>query len=300
MDGLGRHPAGRKFTLLLGAVLAIGCSTAAAPSQLPNLAPADLVRKAVARELAATNEPTNLMFRSRKETRSGSQTRLYVETRDAMAGMLIALNDKPLTPEQRAAEERHLDGLANNPEELRRKQKQEKEDNDRVTRIVRALPEAFLYEYDGTETGNARVGKPGDELVRLKFRPNPQYDPPSRVEQVLGGMQGILLIDAQQYRIAQIDGTLFKDVSFGWGILGHLDKGGRFQVDEGSVAEGCWGIKRMTLNFTGRILLFKKLTIKSDEVYSDYRRVSDDLSFAQGVELLKKTALAANNHGGPA
>jgi hypothetical protein len=114
------------------------------------------------------------------------------------------------------------------------------------------------------------------------------------VEQVLSGMQGTVLIDAQQHRIAKIDGTLFKDVSFGWGILGHLDKGGRFQVEQGEVAEGRWDIERMSLSFTGRILLFKGLNIKSEEVYSDYRRVDDDLSFAQGVALLKKTVESAH------
>ena len=33
-------------------------------------------------------------------------------------------------------------------------------------------------------------------------------------------MQGHILIDAKLNRIALIDGTLQKDVSFGWGILG--------------------------------------------------------------------------------
>jgi hypothetical protein len=43
----------------------------------------------------------------------------------------------------------------------------------------------------------------------------------------------------------------------------------------------------MSLDFTGRVLLFKSLKIKSNEIYSDFRP-APDLSFAQGVELLKK------------
>jgi len=53
-------------------------------------------------------------------------------------------------------------------------------------------------------------------LVRLKFRPNPKYSPPSHVEQILTGLEGYLLIDADQHRIAKIDGTLGKEVGFGW------------------------------------------------------------------------------------
>lgn len=43
----------------------------------------------------------------------------------------------------------------------------------------------------------------------------------------------------------------------------------------------------MSLAFTGKILLFKSLSIKSDEVLTDFRRVPDDTTFPQGVELLK-------------
>ena len=88
------------------------------------------------------------------------------------------------------------------------------------------MPSAFIYEYAGIETGQPGIGKPGDELVRLTFRPNLKYDPPTRIEQVLTGMRGYVLIDANRNRLAKIDGVLYKDVSFGWGILGHLDRGG--------------------------------------------------------------------------
>src|SRR5262249_37654310 len=146
------------------------------------------------------------------------------------------------------------------------------------------------------EMGNEAIGKSGQELLRLKFHPNPKYEPPSRVEQVLTAMQGYLLIDADKNRIAKIDGTLMKDVSFGWGILGHLDHGGHFVVTQAEKDHGHWEITRMELSFTGKLLLFKSLNIKSTEVFSNFLAVPPDLTFAQGVELLKKreAVLAAN------
>src|SRR5262249_55847405 len=172
--------------------------------------------------------------------------------------------------------------------ELKRKEKAENEDAERVTRIMKALPDAFLYDQDGTEIGTQETGRASDQLVRLRFRPNPQYVPPSRVEQVLTGMQGSLLIDADRHRIAKIDGTLIKEVSFGWGFLGHLDKGGHFMVQQAEVVKDNWEITRMSLAFTGRILLVKALNIKSDEVFSNFRPAPSGLTFAQGVDLLKK------------
>ncbi|MFZ0300898.1 MAG: hypothetical protein WAM13_21295 [Candidatus Sulfotelmatobacter sp.] len=258
----------------------------------------ELVRAAVANEVAVANDDSiKHMFRSRKQAPQGSQTRLYVETRSAMAGMTIAYNDQPLTPEQMQGEENHLAGLVSDPEQLSRKHSQEQQAAERTLRIVKALPEAFLYDYDGDEPGTAQLGKEGNRLVRLKFRPNPAYEAPSRVEQVLEGMQGFLLIDPTARRIARIDGTLFKEVGFGWGILGHLDKGGHFLVDQSDVGDGSWEISRMSLSFTGKILIFKSIVIKSDEVFSDFRRVPGDTTFAQGVNMLKaEEAKLAEDH----
>ena len=115
----------------------------------------------------------------------------------------------------------------------------------------------------------------------------PSYSPPSRVEQVLAGMQGYLLIDGAAHRIARIDGTLFRDVNFGWGIIGHLDKGGYFRVQQADVGEGCWELTSMSLRVTGKILVFKGISMITDEIFSDFQRVPGDLPFAKGVDLLK-------------
>jgi hypothetical protein len=263
--------------------------------EFAGVSPKEMVRAAVANEVAA-NDNVRHMFRSRKQNAQGSQTRLYVETQQATAALTIAYNDKPLNPDQKRDEANRLSALESSPEQLSRKHAQEAENSQRSLAIMKAMPEAFLYEYDGDLTGGNGVGGDGHKLVRLKFHPNPAYQPPSHVEQVLVGMQGVLVIDPVAKRIAQIDGTLFKEVAFGWGILGHLDKGGHFLVDQCDVGNGSWQISHMSLSFTGKILLFKNLAIQSDETFSDFRRVPDTLTFAQGVKLLEaeESKLAEN------
>src|SRR5579862_883825 len=254
----------------------------------PQISADELVRQTVANEIAANNNPAvKHMFRSRKQTPRGTQTRLYVETNDAMAGLLIAQNDQPVSPDHQKAENDHLMWLMNDPDQLRKKRAREKDDADRTLRMVKALPNAFRYEYAGTQAGVANMGKTGDELVRLKFTPNPSYSPPSHEEQVFAGMEGYLLIDVSEKRIAKIDGTLFRPVSFGWGIIGHLDRGGYFRVQQADVGQGAWEITAMALKMTGKILMFKSISINSDEVLSDFQRVPENLPFAKGVELLK-------------
>jgi hypothetical protein len=299
-------------TRVLGALIVVllagthATSTSAAARPVPaasSINPGELVRTAVAHEVAAYNDSSpKHMFRSFKQTPQGSTTRLYVETSEAMAGLTIAYNDKPLSPTQLQGEEDRLTTLLQNPDQLKHKHAQEQENADRTLRIVKALPDAFLYTYDGEQRGTTQIGSNGAPLVRLKFRPNPAYQAPSHTEQVLEGMEGVVMIDTSEHRVAQIDGTLFKEVGFGWGILGHLDQGGHFLVEQRDVGDHTWEISHMSLAFTGKILMFKTLSIKSDETFTDFRRVPDSTTFAQGVKMLEaeQAKLAQNHSAAPA
>jgi hypothetical protein len=248
----------------------------------------DLVRLTIANELAPSGKASpKHLYLSRKQAAQGVDGKLNVETTQGTAGMLIEKNNHPISDDQMKDEIARLDRLCGNSDELRRRQKQDIEDAEHASRIMQALPDAFLYEFDGTELGTANLGKPGNTLIRLKFRPNPSYSPPSRVEQVLLGMEGNLLIDKEEHRIARIDAVLFREVGFGWGILGHLDKGGTFLVEQSDVGADSWEMTHVRLDFTGKIMMFKTLTIKSDETDSDFRAVPRNTDFAKGIELLK-------------
>ena len=285
---LRMNPAYSALGVLCSVVLVMCTPPCKATTEPAAQTPVELVRKAVQNEIESNSGPgLHFMFTDRRKTAHLSQTKLIIETRDATAGMVIEQNGSPLTPQERRAEEARLENYVHNPEELSKKRKQDKEDADHTSRILKALPDAFLYEREGAQNGSEAVGRPGDELIKLKFQPNPNYAPPTRVEQVLTGMSGHLLIDPKENHIAEIDGTLQKEVGFGWGILGHLDRGGRFFVQQADVSNGHWEVTRMELSFTGKILLFKRLTIRSNDVFSGFRPVPD-LSFAQGIELLKK------------
>ena len=252
------------------------------------LAPSQLVRETARNEVAGDPGNAKFMYMDRKDDERGSKTRLTVETVQAAASILVAENGKPIPPEYRRSEEARLQGMVDHPSEIIKQQKSEREDAERTNRIMQALPEAFLYESDGEEPSQGGYGKVGDELIRLKFRPNPNYKAPTHTEQVLTGMQGVLLIDAKAHRIAKIDGVLTREVGFGWGVLGHLNPGSHFLVEQAEVGQGAWEVTRMTLDFTGKILLVKNLTIKSTEVCSNFRTVPSNITFAQATQLLKK------------
>ena len=158
--------------------------------------PIELVKLAVANEIKATNQTAKCMFRELKETPNGSQTKLLVQTREAMVGMVVAYNGRPLNADERQGEYGRIQRYLDDPAELDRKRRKEKEDSERVISILKALPDAFLYEYDGADAGRGGAGKAGQSTGAAQFTYlNPKDELPTRVEQVLTGMQGVVLGD---------------------------------------------------------------------------------------------------------
>ena len=266
--------------------------------QFPAVAPKELVRQCARQELDVQANGPRYMFMIRRQTIHITETKRMVQTNEAIAGRVLAYNDQPLTGESLKSEDARVERFVKEPEELRRKQREEHDNRERFDRILRAMPDAFLWEYDGFESALPGLGHPSDELVRLKFSPNPKYVPPTRVEQLLSGMTGIVLLDPKRQRMARIDSTLQNDVGFGWGILGHLDKGGRILIEQGDTGDGYWGLSHFIMRFTGKVLFFKNIDVNTRETSWDFQRVEDGLSFAQGLNLLKKqsTAIPVNRN----
>ena len=271
-------------------------------SEFPAIPPRDLVAKCIQRELDLSVNPPKYMFLMRRKTARILETKLMVQTNEAVAGRVVSYDGKPMSEEGSRSEDARVNRFVTNPDELRKKQREEHDNRERLNRVLRAMPDALLYEYDGFEPASEGLGRRGSDLLRVKFRPNPDYDPPTRVEQLLAGMVGTVLLDPQRQRLARIDGTLEKDAAFGWGILGHLDKGGHILLEQGELADGNWALSRFKMRFTGKVLLFKSIDVDTTENSWDFHRVADDLSFAQGLALLKKQATeigksAYLNHG---
>jgi len=265
--------------LMLGMVAAQNQEPAAPPEGLPKN-PADLVRAAVENELKPVAHQY-FMYRLLNTKPDGTQTKENIETSDGVIGRLIAIDGKPLTPDQRAKEDQRLQKLVDDPSSWQAKQKSQREDDQRTRSMVHALPDAFLYQYDGTEQ------TPYGEVVKLSFTPNPDFDPPSRETLVYRGMRGHMKVNLKANRLQEIDAGLFRDVNFGWGILGHLDTGGKFMVQQGPVSGDHWETTHMVLNFTGKALLFKTIKIHQDETTSDYHPV-DNMTLVQALNTLKK------------
>lgn len=96
-------------------------------------------------------------------------------------------------------------------------------------------------------------------------------------------MEGTMLIDATARRLVRLEATLIRDVTFGWGILGRLNRGGHFLLEQRDVGADRWAIATLKLDFTRRALLLKPITIDSVTSTTDFRRMPNDLTLEQGL-----------------
>jgi hypothetical protein len=108
-------------------------------------------------------------------------------------------------------------------------------------------------------------------------------------------MEGELWVDSKQERLAAMNGRLVEDVKFGNGLLGHLNKGGRFEVRQAEVGAGHWEMAAMAVDMKGKALLFKTINVQQTETRSDFQRMPDDLTVAQAADILNRQIVVADN-----
>jgi hypothetical protein len=244
--------------------------------------PAALVRRASQNELNANNSERPFRYKLHKVDERNDSVKEIVETaHDGDVARLVAIQGMPLTPAQEKAEQDRLNNLLQHPEIQEHRRKREQEDSDRANKMIRLLPDAFLYTYEGMVDGS------GGPAYRLSFRPNPNFVPPDREAEVYHGMTGELWIDKTQERMVKLDAHLIADVEFGWGILGKLYKGGSILVEQADVGDHHWEATHMQLNLTGKALLFKTLSFKTVEDSTDFQPVPREYTYKDAVRLLQ-------------
>lgn len=287
----------RSYSLrrLLGYLLCLAMVPGSLLAQDWKSNPKELIRRAVENENKQPAQKMYFMYRDvKRNSKTGqTETRIMLQTPEMSLARIVAINGHPLSPDEKAKEDARLNRLTSSPDELTKKQKQQKQDDQRARKMVAAIPDAFNFQYVDTEKTDS------GELAVFKFTPNPNWDPPDRELQVFTGMQGTLKIALPAERIALMDATLFRGVDFGWGIFGHLNPGGSFLIEQKEVYPGHWDTTHMKLHFTGKILLFKTLDIQEDEQTSDYKPV-EGMNVAQALEKLKEVdqEYAKNANGG--
>jgi hypothetical protein len=248
----------------------------------PGLEANDLLRQAVANEKASANSEY-FAWMDRVQKPRGSVTKLMVNTPQGILSRTVAINDQPLTADERQQDDERDNRLLD-ADKMREKAKKQQEDQQHIERLLLALPDAFHCDYSAASHE--------DRSLLLECSPNPNFSPPNYESEVLMGMKAEIEIDRDEKRISRIVGTLFRDVTFGWGFLARLSRGGRIEINQSKVAGKHWGITHMQLDFDGRLIVIKPLHIEETESSWNYRAVPG-MTVAQALEFLRNNSGAS-------
>lgn len=247
-----------------------------------------LVRDVVWNELQAqTHDHSHWRFH---ETQWNAGRKLYdvIQTKYGDLHRLLAINGTPLKGGALEAEDSRIQQLSSDPNQVEQSQKKRDADAKQERAMLRMLPHAFIFH---------EVSREGD-IVKLSFTPDPNFHPSSHQAEVFHHMEGTVLVDDKVKRLVQIDGHLTSRVNFWGGLLGHLDKGGTFKVEERDVGDGHWDTILLNVNMNGKALFFKTISVHQHEAYSDYHRVPDDLSLQEAARELKHDAESGDRAAG--
>jgi hypothetical protein len=202
-----------------------------------------------------------------------------VETVDGSIHRLLSVDGHEPSPSDRKQDDDRLRELMQNPKARLALKKNREADKKILSDLLRVLPEAFLFEDQGKR----------EDMEKLAFRPNPSFNPNNYEERGLHAMSGTVLVDLQEKRLAQFSGVLTKQVEFGFGLIGHLGKGGTIQVSRVRLSPGLWKTSSSRINLDGRFVLFKTISTQQDETHSDFKPLPSDTSIEQALrELVTK------------
>ena len=245
------------------------------PDQSYALTAGELVSAVVTNELTDREKLRKWICMVEKRAGKQTLTEVQVETRDGPLSRLLAIDGTALDPGQRQQDDARIGRLMKDPRPLLKLKQAQDEDELKLQKLISLMPRAFLYDYDGVE----------ENLVRVKFRPNPNYSPPTYEARVIHSLAGTILIHSKQTRLARVTGQLMNQVTFGFGLLGRIDSG-TLDFERVEVGPQQWKTAFINIHFSGRAVIFKTINKDQYERRSDFHAVSSDLSLSDAKALL--------------
>jgi hypothetical protein len=192
---------------------------------------------------------------------------------------LIAIDGKPLDPAE----------LARRDEEHRRnEQKREQRERSespqrRAERLRRAAEEArerdailddaaavFELRYAGRETFA------GDDVIVVDLMPRTEARVTTREGEWMKRSRGRMWVSERGSHVARLRIHAVDDLSIGWGVVARVEPGSGFDYTRKRIGD-VWVPLELTVEGSGRTLLFRRFQVKTVTTYSDHRPQSGAL-----------------------
>jgi hypothetical protein len=268
---------------------AMSQSSDASGSSLSSISPRSWAVDAAANELVALHHKDSyLRYRMETINEKGDQVRDVVESKDGTVARLIFKDGKALTAEQDKWERQRLDDMIASPAAYTKHVKNGESEKKTADTLVPLMADAMIYSYT---PGQPQTGRNGGGLeIVLDYEPNPKWDPPSTEAQALTGLKGRVWIDAKTRYVVRMEGTIFRGVNFGWGMLAHIYPGGKVVMEQTNVGDNRWIFTNFSMQLNVRALMVKSLNIHSTAKASGFQMLGP-ISYQDAIHTLLATPL---------
>ena len=185
---------------------------------------------------------------------------------------LVAVDGKPLSPEQQAQEQQKLEAAI-----LERQKESQQERAQRIAKYEKErtrdhlLMEQLTKALDFKLVGEQRLGP--YEVYVLKATPRPGYEPPNNEAKVLTGMEGRLWIDKKTFQWAKAEAKVIRPVSIE-GFLAQVEPGTRFELEKMPVTDSIWLPTHFVMKSQAKVLFFFTWKSQAHETYYGYHKAT--------------------------
>jgi hypothetical protein len=258
--------ASRSLFILVLPAIALCATTAKQPD----------VKTIIDRSVAANDKDFEAAprFNYKEKDRESNSTKTFQVTiiDGSPYNRLLAVNGKPLSKEQAAAESKKEEQVtaerrAQTPEQRNQRIADYAKDRKRDHIMMSQLSKGFVFKLVGAR----RVAK--RNVWVLSATPKPGYQPPNMESQVLLGMRGEMWIDQRTYEWVKVTAEVIRPVSI-QGFLAEVEPGTRFEIEKTPVAAGIWQIAHFSMQSHAKVLHLIDKNSAEEDWYYDFKPAS--------------------------
>jgi hypothetical protein len=115
-----------------------------------------------------------------------------------------------------------------------------------------------------------RVMWNGQPAIRVRFAPRPGASPRTREGRIAAAFTGTAWIHEFEHEIMRVTAEAIDDVSFGFGLIGKLQRGSHFETHRRAI-NGVWVTTETSFRGSVRALLFRRVELDYRREYFNYR-----------------------------
>jgi hypothetical protein len=187
---------------------------------------------------------------------------------------LIAIEGKPLTPEELARRDAEHERDAEQEQARRRREsaseRAERERNEQEERRRhQEVLDDLIRVFKATVVGRENID--GEPVLVADVKPRKDAEVTTREGRWMKSFEGRIWVDESDYQIVKLDMSAVGDITIGWGIIGRLHEGSGARFSRKKV-DGVWLPAELSYKASGRTLLFRPFEFEVTTTYFNYRR----------------------------